>query len=149
MTVAPLNGTLRKNRRSSSGSARRGSYASSGDQRDERPGPPRTSVGAEDQPARGDSMMAKVSPPSSAMTSSWPTGSGRRARAARDSGTNSAVSTIAASPIGTLIQKIARQSTASIRAPPTSGPRPMRQPDHPAPHADGLRTLARVGERRW
>ena len=47
------------------------------------------------------------------MASSWPTASGRRATAAFDSGTKRAVSAIAASPIGTLIQKIARQPTDS------------------------------------
>ena len=80
------------------------------------------------------------------MTRACPTGSGRRARGARDSGTNSVVSTMAASPIGTLIQKIARQSTASISVPPTIGPEAERDADDAAPHADRLRPLPRLGE---
>ena len=53
---------------------------------------------------------------------------------------------MAASPIGTLIQKIARQLIASMSAPPTTGPEAERQPDDATPHADRLRPLARFGE---
>src|ERR1700733_2729241 len=56
------------------------------------------------------------------MISNWPHGSNRRAVAALDSGTNSRVSTIAAIPMGTLIQKIARQLTVVTSRPPSPGP---------------------------
>ena len=72
----------------------------------------------------------------------------RRGCGARDSGTNSAVSTIAARPIGTLTRKIARQPTASTSAPPSTGPSAMQMPNIAAPHADRPRALARVLERR-
>ncbi len=52
----------------------------------------------------------------------------RRARGARDSGTNRAASTKASSPIGTLIQKIARHPIESTRDPPTTGPSAMLMP---------------------
>src|SRR4249919_3124331 len=65
------------------------------------------------------------------MTSSWPTGSRRRGRAARDSGTNSAVSTIAATPTGMLTQKIPRQPTLSTSTPPRGGPAAMDRPNTP------------------
>ncbi|GAA3155613.1 hypothetical protein GCM10020001_094410 [Nonomuraea salmonea] len=67
------------------------------------------------------------------MTSTWPTGSTRRGRGARDSGTNSAHSTNAATPTGMLIQKIDCQPTAPTSAPPTSGPSAMLTPLTP-PH---------------
>ena len=76
------------------------------------------------------------------MTSAWPTGSGRRARVARDSGTYCVVRTMAASPMGTLIQKIARQSTASMSVPPTIGPRPNEMPTTP-PHTPIARARSR------
>ena len=56
------------------------------------------------------------------MTSNWPARSTPRARGALDSGTNSALSTSAASPTGTLTQKIPRQPTDAISAPPRTGP---------------------------
>jgi hypothetical protein len=56
------------------------------------------------------------------MTSSWPHGSKRRAVPALDSGTNSFVRMIAATPIGMLIQKIARQVRVVTSTPPTTGP---------------------------
>ncbi len=73
--------------------------------------------------------------PSTRTTRIWPTGSNRRARAARDSGTNSAVHTIAADTIGTLIQKMECQPKPSARAPPRIGPsasdRPVIEPNTP------------------
>src|SRR5437763_15739364 len=65
------------------------------------------------------------------MTRTWPTGSGRRYRLARDSGTNSAVRTIAAIPTGILTQKIPRQPTESTSAPPTTGPSATLRPNTP------------------
>ena len=65
------------------------------------------------------------------MTSPWPTGSTRRGRAARDSGTNSAASTIAASPTGMLTQKMPRQPTLSVSTPPSTGPSAMDRPKTP------------------
>ena len=67
------------------------------------------------------------------MTSTWPTGSTRRARGARDSGTNSAVRTIAAIPMGTLTMNTDRQPTESTSTPPTTGPSAMLMPNR-APH---------------
>ncbi|KEF05917.1 hypothetical protein DF17_17100 [Streptomyces rimosus] len=131
-TVAPLNGALRKNRRSISGSARRRSYHSS-------PASAATAVAAkprisgEVQPADGASMIAYVSVPSSAITSSCPTGSTRRGCGARDSGTYRTVRNSASAPMGTLIQKIARQSTLCTSSPPTIGPAAMLMPTTP-PH---------------
>ena len=67
------------------------------------------------------------------MTSSWPTGSGRRPRGARDSGTYRAVSTIAARPTGMFTQKMPRQPTEPTSTPPISGPAAMLMPTTP-PH---------------
>lgn len=66
------------------------------------------------------------------MTSSWPGGSTRRARGARDSGTNFAVSAIASRPTGMFTQKIARQLTPSTSAPPSTGPSARLSPTTPA-----------------
>ena len=63
------------------------------------------------------------------MTSTWPTGSTRRAWGARDSGTNSAARMIAAMPTGMLTQKIPRQPTEATSAPPTTGPSAMLKPN--------------------
>ncbi len=87
----------------------------------------------EPQPVDGPSMMPYVRPVNSTITSSCPTGSILRGRAARDSGTNRAASTTAATPTGTLIQKIDRQPTAPTSAPPTTGPSAMLSPTTP-PH---------------
>ena len=73
-------------------------------------------------PMAGPSMMPYVKVARNANTSTWPTTSIRRGAAARDSGTNSAVSTSATTPTGMLIQKIARQPIESMSAPPTTGP---------------------------
>ena len=62
------------------------------------------------------------------MTSTSPTGSSRRATGARDSGTNSPVRTMAATPTGMLTQKIERQPTAPTRTPPITGPSAMLTP---------------------
>jgi hypothetical protein len=62
---------------------------------------------------------------------SWPSGSKRRGCGDRESGTNSPAAVRATTPIGRLIQKIARQSTNSTRMPPTSGPSPMPIPETP------------------
>ena len=67
------------------------------------------------------------------MTRSWPIGSTRRARAARDSGMKIAARVIAATPIGTLIQKIERQPIVSVSRPPSTGPTPRLMPTTP-PH---------------
>jgi hypothetical protein len=77
-------------------------------------------------------MIAYVRQNSIANTSSCPTGSGRRACAARDSGTNSAVSTIASRPIGTFTRNTQRQPGPSTSAPPSSGPSAMLMPTTPA-----------------
>ncbi len=53
--------------------------------------------------------------------------------AALDSGTNSWVRTIAAIPMGTLIQKIARQLTVVTSSPPSTGPSARLMPKT-APH---------------
>src|SRR5262245_48993493 len=81
------------------------------------------------QPQVLDSMIAKTRLPNARITRVWPTGSNRRARAARDSGTNKAVQTIAAATIGTLTQKIERQPKLSTRTPPTIGPSPSDSPE--------------------
>jgi hypothetical protein len=73
-------------------------------------------------------MIAYVSEASSTTMSTWPTGSGRRGRSALDSGTNSAVSTMAAIPTGMLTQKMPRQPTESTSAPPATGPSAMLSP---------------------
>ena len=77
--------------------------------------------------------------------SNWPHGSKRRAVAALDSGTNSCVKTIAAIPMGTLIQKIARQLTAVTSRPPTTGPSarliPKTAPQMPIARARARRSV--------
>ena len=80
------------------------------------------------QPSLPDSMIAQTTLPSTTITRSWPAGSNRRARAARDSGTNSLAHTIAAATIGTLTQKTERQPKAPTRAPPRTGPRTSASP---------------------
>ena len=60
--------------------------------------------------------------------SSWPAGSSRRGRAARDSGTNSAVPASAVRHTGTLSQKFASHPKASVSSPPMSGPSPSDRP---------------------
>jgi hypothetical protein len=77
-------------------------------------------------------MIPYVSDASSTITSSCPTGSRRRGRGARDSGTNSAVSAIAATPTGTLIQKIERQPAQATSTPPSTGPTARLSPFTPA-----------------
>ncbi len=88
-------------------------------------------ISGEPQPAPGASMIAYVTAPSTPMTSSWPTGSGRRGSGARDSGTYRMVSSSAASPTGRLIQKIERQPTVCTSSPPTTGPAAMLMPTTP------------------
>lgn len=125
MTVAPLNGAERKKRRSMRGSARRGSYR-------RRPSRAASASAANGStavnPAFGASMIAYVREPNSTMTISWPSGSGRRAFGARDSGTKRRVRSRAARPTGRLTQKIERQPTDSTSRPPTSGPAAMDMP---------------------
>lgn len=91
-------------------------------------------ISGERQPAAGASMIPYVRLPSSAMTSSWPTGSTRRGRAARDSGTCRRVRARATRPTGRFTQKMERQPTESTSTPPTSGPAAMEMPAT-APHA--------------
>ena len=57
-------------------------------------------ITGEVQPRLGASMIPNVSVASSTITRTWPTGSNRRGRGARDSGTKRSVSAIAASPTG-------------------------------------------------
>src|ERR1700722_14900674 len=76
------------------------------------------------------------------MTRTCPTGSSLRLTAARDSGTYSAVRTMAATPIGMLTQNTPRQPTESTRAPPMTGPvatdRPNVDPQKPIALARSL-----------
>lgn len=76
------------------------------------------------------------------MTRSWPTGSGRRALGARDSGTKRRVSSRAARPTGRLIQKMERQPTVSTSSPPTRGPAAIEMPTT-APHTPIARARSR------
>ena len=66
------------------------------------------------------------------MMRNWPTGSARRDRGALESGTNSAVSEMAARPTGMLAQKIPRQPTAPTSTPPRTGPSAMDRPNTPS-----------------
>ena len=144
ITVAPENGALRKNLRSSSGSRRRGSYVSSAPRatadRQKQP-----MISGERQPCPGPSMIPKISEARVTITSTWPTGSTRRGCGALDSGTNSAVSTIAATPTGMFTQKIPRQPTDAISRPPTTGPRarltPTAPPQTPIARARSARSV--------
>lgn len=81
------------------------------------------------QPSARASMMAATTLPSARTTSTCPTGSNRRARAARDSGTNADVAAMATATIGTLTQKTARQPSPSTSAPPRIGPSASARPD--------------------
>ena len=81
------------------------------------------------QPSEADSMIAYTTLPSTTTISTWPAGSNRRARGARDSGTNSAAHTIATAATGTLIQKTDRQPKASTSPPPRIGPSASASPD--------------------
>src|SRR5882762_8651132 len=80
------------------------------------------------QPVPGPSMIAYVSDARLTITRIWPTGSTRRVRGARDSGMYFCANTMAAMPTGTLIQKIARQSSGTSR-PPSTGPSAMLRPN--------------------
>ena len=66
------------------------------------------------------------------MIRNCPAGSARRDRGAFESGTNSAVSEIAARPTGMLAQKIPRQPAAPTSTPPSSGPSAMDRPNTPS-----------------
>ncbi len=90
----------------------------------------------------GASMIAYVREPNRAMTRTWPTGSGRRARGARDSGTKRQVNSSAARPTGRLTQKMERQPTESTSSPPTSGPAAIDRPTT-APHTPIARARSR------
>lgn len=87
-------------------------------------------------------MIAYVRLPNRAMTRSWPTGSGRRAFGARDSGTYRRVSRRAARPTGRLTQKMERQPTDSTSRPPIRGPAAMEMPTTP-PHTPIARARSR------
>ena len=78
-------------------------------------------------------MIAYVNDASSTITSTWPTGSRRRGRGARDSGTKRIVSASATRPTGMLIQKIERHPSDCTNAPPTTGPSARLTPTV-APH---------------
>ena len=76
------------------------------------------------------------------MIRTWPTGSTRRACAARDSGTASAVATMAAIPIGMLTQKMPRHPTVATSTPPSTGPSAMLRPNT-APQTPSARARSR------
>src|SRR6202012_3000402 len=104
-------------------------------------------ISGDPQPADGPSIRAQISVARNAMTSSCPHGSNRRAMGARDSGTNSWVKMMAATPIGMLIQKMARQMTSVTSTPPITGPRARLTPNT-APHTPRARARAPpLGER--
>lgn len=130
MTAAPENGALRKNRMSMRGSGLRSSQTiSAARAAAARMKPTALTAG----PAARPSMIPYVSVPSRTMTSSCPIGSSLRADGAFDSGTKRQVRNRASRPIGTLIQKMARQFTVSVSRPPTTGPSAMLTPTTP-PH---------------
>ncbi len=130
ITVAPANGTLRKNRTSSRASWRRISY-----QAKLVPVTAATTkqamISGDVQPRPGPSMIPYTSVASVSITSNCPTGSNRRARGAFDSGTKTAVRAIAVMPTGMLTQKMLRQPTALTSRPPTTGPSAMDRPTTP------------------
>ncbi len=127
MAAAPENGIEWKNRKSISGSTRRGSHRSRATS-DTAATAKAPMIGPDCHPRVGASMIPKVSEPNRTITSPWATGSSRRALGARDSGTNRSVRTMAAMPTGMLIQKIDRQPRDETRTPPTTGPRAMETP---------------------
>src|SRR5579863_2452624 len=66
------------------------------------------------------------------MIRNCPTGSARRDRGALESGTNSAVSEMAARPTGMFAQKMPRQPTVPTSTPPSTGPSAMDSPNTPS-----------------
>ena len=131
MTVAPENGTLRKKRGSSSGSVRRDSYAGSATSAT-RPSTKQPTISGEPQPVAGPSMMPNVTEASTTQHEQL----ADRVDPARSVGAGTpartgAASTIAATPTGTLIQKIDRQPSPSTSAPPRTGPSAMLSPTTP------------------
>src|ERR1700748_2103855 len=80
------------------------------------------------------------------MMRNWPTGSVRRDRGARESGTNSAVSETAASPTGMFAQKMPRQPTIPTSTPPSTGPSAMDRPYTPAHTRVARGALGGAGE---
>ncbi len=145
VTVAPAKEASRKSRGSISGSSRRSSQgtnaasAPAAASRQDR-------ISGEVQPWPGASMTAYVSVPSAPVSRSCPTGSARRGRGARDSGTNTAASTSAASPMGTLSQNTDRHPALRTSTPPRTGPAAMLMPTTP-PHTPMAR--ARSFGRGW
>src|ERR1041384_2155563 len=83
------------------------------------------------------------------MMRNWPTGSARRERGARESGTNSAVSETAARPTGMFAPKKPRQPTAPTPTRPRRGPgrSPKERPEPAAPAPARRGALAPPGER--
>ena len=135
--VAALNGMLRKKRRSRNGSARRDSY-----RRNTAKAAAATAAMAMTRalvhPSTGPSIRAKTTPNRKSTARPCPTGSMLRMVADLDSGTNSAVSRIAAAQMGRLIQKTERQPIVSISSPPTIGPSDIEIPTT-APQAPSAR----------
>ena len=140
MSMEALKGAEPKKRMSTIGSADRRSTTTKA-ARPAAAAPARTSTGGEDQPISGPSMRAPTTPARNTIMSSWPAGSRRRGRGARDSGTNSAVATIAATHTGTFSQKLASQPKASVSRPPAIGPSPSDTP-LTAPHTPMARARA-------
>lgn len=127
MTVAEANGTLRKNRRSTKArgatvaqESRERQRGGDGDRSDTRIRPAQRRLDEHahqpEQRRQGQQLADRVD-----------AAHGDRAA----SGTNSAVSTMAALQIGRLIQKTDRQPTSSISMPPTIGPSAIEMPTTP------------------
>ena len=132
ISVAPENGALRKKRSSMSGSTAPRLVQDQARQRQR--GQRERAHGLRRGPARMRALDDRVRQRRQRHDhQQLSTGSIRRGRCARDSGTYSAVSTTAARPIGTLIQKIARQPTLSVQR--AAHDRAQRQADahHRAP----------------
>ena len=95
------------------------------------------------QPCPGASMMVQVSRPRAATEITKPGRSMRGTSGSRDSGTKATASTMVASPIGTISQKMLFQLKCSSSRPPVTGPRATPTPEA-APH----RPIAAARSRR-
>ncbi|OIQ63332.1 hypothetical protein GALL_551270 [mine drainage metagenome] len=129
--LAPVNAGRRKKASGISGWATRPSHQTKS--------PPANTVAAAAsrmdgavQPSAWPSIKANNRAARHTVASACPPASSRRWISPWDSRTERAVSSNAASPTGRLIQKIARQPSASTSSPPSVGPATNATPDIPA-----------------
>ena len=101
----------------------------------------RATIAGLDQPSAWPRISAKISAVSAAVTSAVPTQSARPPAGSRDSRSRATPPANAAAPMGRLMKKMDRQPSASVSAPPASGPIAVAPPIV-APNAPSARARA-------